>query len=83
MVPAHRPPLPFPALPLLPPQLKRRDGADRPHLKQTEEDEYVQPPSIHSMSTAEWRAKYEKNGMIDLWVEEEFNSGSRLVVSES
>eukprot|EP00197_Chlamydomonas_leiostraca_P002911 CAMPEP_0202857298 /NCGR_PEP_ID=MMETSP1391-20130828/297_1 /ASSEMBLY_ACC=CAM_ASM_000867 /TAXON_ID=1034604 /ORGANISM="Chlamydomonas leiostraca, Strain SAG 11-49" /LENGTH=307 /DNA_ID=CAMNT_0049536083 /DNA_START=60 /DNA_END=983 /DNA_ORIENTATION=- len=36
-------------------------------------------PSIHSMTTEEWRAKYEKDGTIDLWVEEEFNSGSRLV----
>ncbi|GFH26311.1 ferredoxin-A, partial [Haematococcus lacustris] len=40
-----------------------------------------QPPltSIHSMTTAEWRAQYEKDGMVDLWVEEEFNAGSRLV----
>ncbi len=38
-------------------------------------------PSIHSMTTAEWRAKYEKDGTVDLWVEEEFNAGSRLVVS--
>lgn len=37
-------------------------------------------PSIASMSTAEWRRKYENDdGSIDLWVEEEFNSGSRLV----
>ena len=32
------------------------------------------------MSTAEWRAKYERDGYVDLWVEEEFNAGSRLVV---
>lgn len=39
-------------------------------------------PSIHSMTTAEWRARYENaDGTIDLWVEEEFNAGSRLVVS--
>mmetsp|Transcript_15869 Transcript_15869/g.34239 ORF Transcript_15869/g.34239 Transcript_15869/m.34239 type:complete len:324 (+) Transcript_15869:107-1078(+) len=38
-----------------------------------------QPTSIHSMTTEEWRAKYEKDGMVDLWVEEEFNAGSRLV----
>lgn len=37
--------------------------------------------SIHSMTTAEWRAKYEKDGTIDLWAEEEFNAGSRLVVN--
>jgi hypothetical protein len=36
--------------------------------------------SIHSMTTEEWRAKFEKDGAIDLWVEEEFNAGSRLVV---
>lgn len=33
------------------------------------------------MTTAEWQAKYEKDGRVDLWLEEEFNSGSRLVVS--
>ena len=33
------------------------------------------------MTTEEWRAQYEKDGRVDLWVEEEFNSGSRLVVS--
>lgn len=37
------------------------------------------PKSIHSMTTAEWRAKYEKDGAVDLWIEEEFNAGSRLV----
>lgn len=31
------------------------------------------------MSTEEWRARYEKDGAVDLWVEEEFNAGSRLV----
>jgi ferredoxin len=31
------------------------------------------------MTTAEWRAKYEKDGTVDLFVEEEFNAGSRLV----
>lgn len=36
--------------------------------------------SIHSMSTEEWRNQYEKDGMVDLWVEEEFNAGSRLKV---
>lgn len=33
---------------------------------------------IHSMTTAEWRERYEKDGTIDLWVEEEYNAGSRL-----
>lgn len=40
------------------------------------------PASIARLTTAEWRAKYEKDGMVDLWVEEEFNAGSRLVVSD-
>jgi ferredoxin len=37
-----------------------------------------QPRSISSLSTEEWRARYEQGGAVDLWVEEEFNSGSRL-----
>lgn len=37
--------------------------------------------SIASMTTEEWRAKYEPNGRVNLWVEEEFNAGSRLTVS--
>ncbi len=41
------------------------------------------PKSIASMSTEEWRATYERDGCVDLWVEEEFNSGSRLVVGDS
>lgn len=36
-------------------------------------------PSIHTMTTEEWRKQYEPSGAVDLWVEEEFNSGSRLV----
>ena len=36
--------------------------------------------SIHSMTTGEWQQAYEADGYVDLWVEEEFNSGSRLVV---
>lgn len=34
---------------------------------------------LSSLSTEEWRAKYEPDGCVDLWVEEEFNAGSRLV----
>lgn len=37
--------------------------------------------SYASLSTEEWRELYEKDGCVDLWVQEEFNSGSRLVVS--
>ena len=33
------------------------------------------------MTTNEWREAYEQEGCVDLWVEEEFNSGSRLMVS--
>lgn len=36
--------------------------------------------SISRTTTEEWRAKHERDGMVDLWVEEEFNSGSRLKV---
>ncbi len=38
-------------------------------------------PSISSTSTAEWRAQHERDGRVDLWLEDEFNAGSRLVVS--
>ena len=31
------------------------------------------------MSTAEWRAKYEKDGRVDLWAQDEFSAASRLV----
>lgn len=32
------------------------------------------------MTTDEWRKRYEnEDGSVDLWVEEEFNSGSRLI----
>lgn len=37
------------------------------------------PDSYASLSTEEWRQLYEKDGRVDLWVKEEFNSGSRLV----
>ena len=36
--------------------------------------------SIHSLTTEEWRRRYETDGYVDLWVEEEFNSGSRVAV---
>ena len=36
--------------------------------------------SIHSMTTDAWQQTYEADGYVDLWVQEEFNSGSRLVV---
>jgi ferredoxin len=35
--------------------------------------------SIHNMTTAEWRETYENDGSVSLWVEEEFNAGSRLI----
>jgi ferredoxin len=44
------------------------DGAAAPPLK-----------SIATLTTAEWRAKHERGGRVDLWVQEEFNAGSRLV----
>ena len=42
-----------------------------------------QNQSIHAMTTNEWRDAYEQGGCVDLWVEEEFNSGSRLMVSSA
>lgn len=48
--------------------LSSADDGDAPPLK-----------SINTMTTAEWRAAYEADGTVDLWVEEEFNAGSRLV----
>ena len=38
-------------------------------------------PSISSLSTEEWRRLYEREGRVDLWLEDEFNAGSRLIVS--
>ncbi|MEW5303134.1 MAG: hypothetical protein WDW36_005856 [Sanguina aurantia] len=36
--------------------------------------------SISSLTTEQWRAKYEnKDGAVDLWLEDEYNAGSRLV----
>ena len=32
------------------------------------------------MTTAEWRQQHEDTEGVDLWVEEEFNAGSRLKV---
>ena len=45
-----------------------------------ESQEAYELRSINSMSTEEWRRRYEADGAVDLWVEEEFNSGSRLSV---
>lgn len=57
-------------------------GNDNRQSRDSEEDAQSdrqhQNSSIHSMSTAEWRQKFEHDGAVDLWVEEEFNSGSRL-----
>ncbi len=58
------------------------DGHERPEPLRADSGAEAGPGprSIHSMTTAEWRARYERDGMVDLWVEEEFNAGSRLVV---
>ncbi|KAG1664189.1 hypothetical protein FOA52_011367 [Chlamydomonas sp. UWO 241] len=53
------------------------DGVRRPASDSGEPSSSGQ--SIHSMTTEEWRAKYEANGTVDLWAEEEFNAGSRLM----
>lgn len=61
-------------------------GSDLKSMSLDEEDGGAagasgRPDSYASLTTAEWRALYEKEGRVDLWVQEEFNSGSRLVVS--
>ena len=46
----------------------------------TDEDESEgEMESIATMTTEEWRKKYETDGTVDLWVKEEFNAASRLV----
>lgn len=58
-------------------------GSELQNLSLDEEDgagEATRPKSYASLTTEEWRALYEKDGCVDLWVQEEFNSGSRLVV---
>ena len=56
------------------------DSLSDAELSELVKEEKQKLTSIHDMDTAEWRAKYEKDGAVDLWVEEEFNAGSRLVV---
>lgn len=58
-------------------------GDDFGRFKKDEKDVGVEvrpSKSISSLSTVEWREKYEKNGTVDLWLEDEFNAGSRLIV---
>lgn len=50
-----------------------------PSSSETAESEKERSSRLSSLSTAEWRAQYEPDGCVDLWVEEEFNAGSRLV----
>lgn len=54
-------------------------GSDLPAGDSDEQEEDYRPESIATMTTAEWRAKYERDGRVDLWVQEEFNAASRLV----
>lgn len=61
------------------------DFADAPaapeiSTEDTENEDGSYGKRIHSLTTAEWRERYEKDGMVDLWVEEEYNAGSRLTV---
>jgi ferredoxin len=59
--------------------MKVDDMTDEELKAQVREEKKIMK-SISKMTTAEWREKYEKDGLVDLWVEEEFNSGSRLMV---
>lgn len=44
----------------------------------SKEESYERPPSIASMSSAQWREKYVKtDGTVDLWLEDDFNIASR------
>jgi ferredoxin len=60
------------------------DGGVPDRLQADDDDDDAsttpQAQSIASMTTAEWRARYEReDGTVDLWLEDEFNAGSRLV----
>ncbi|DBA80819.1 TPA: Ferredoxin-1, chloroplastic [Trebouxia sp. C0004] len=66
----------------------KEDQEDSAFYRTAEQTENGKPStadhqSIHEMSTEEWRAAYEQEGCVDLWVEEEFNSGSRLMGGRS
>ena len=39
---------------------------------------YLDIDSIHSMTTEEWLQRHEKNGTVDLWLEDEYNAASRV-----
>eukprot|EP00199_Chlamydomonas_sp_CCMP681_P007079 CAMPEP_0119106200 /NCGR_PEP_ID=MMETSP1180-20130426/3960_1 /TAXON_ID=3052 ORGANISM="Chlamydomonas cf sp, Strain CCMP681" /NCGR_SAMPLE_ID=MMETSP1180 /ASSEMBLY_ACC=CAM_ASM_000741 /LENGTH=295 /DNA_ID=CAMNT_0007091471 /DNA_START=131 /DNA_END=1018 /DNA_ORIENTATION=- len=55
-------------------------GVATPSDLTSQDMESSRPPSIHSMTTEQWRAQYQQaDGTVDLWVEEEFNAGSRLM----
>ena len=56
------------------------DDATDAELKEKMLEEKKTIESLSKTTTKEWREKYEKDGLVDLWVEEEFNSGSRLKV---
>ena len=56
-------------------------SSTEPSSESDSEEPGARPESISALDTAVWRERYEKDGRVDLWIEEEFNSGSRLVVS--
>ena len=66
---------------------QKQDREDTPSYRTSEQTDNGEPSSSHQnesingMTTDEWRNAYEQEGCVDLWVEEEFNSGSRLMVS--
>eukprot|EP01024_Parvocaulis_polyphysoides_P039231 TRINITY_DN3540_c1_g2_i3.p1 TRINITY_DN3540_c1_g2~~TRINITY_DN3540_c1_g2_i3.p1 ORF type:complete len:297 (-),score=26.27 TRINITY_DN3540_c1_g2_i3:674-1564(-) len=49
-----------------------------PDQQQSNGIEVHEMQSIHDMTTKEWQQKYMKDGTVDLWLEDEFNAGSRL-----
>lgn len=56
-------------------------GSELRGLSDEESDEDINfgPEPLSSITNEEWRARYERDGCVDLWVEEEFNAGSRLI----
>ena len=58
---------------------EERSASSTSSYSSSPETEKERARRLSSLSTEEWRARYEPDGCVDLWVVEEFNAGSRLV----
>ena len=58
---------------------EKRSGGGSPSASASAQQQPIK--SVASLTTEEWRARYEQDGRVDLWLQEEFNAGSRIVVS--